>query len=133
MGNQEHVHKLGYRTNQDIQKSHLNLERLTGHPNKQWSYDGILGGGSGNLYDENINAARATSVLYSGTFNGEKQYNVAVSTDNTALVTMTWKWWGLFDFHMEEVNIEGAIMNRGPGYHSRNEENRIRAVYKPKP
>ena len=32
MGNQEHVHKLGYRTNQDIQKSHLNLERLTGHP-----------------------------------------------------------------------------------------------------
>ena len=98
---------------------------------KQWSYDGILGGGSGNLYDENINAARATSVLYSGTFNGEKQYNVAVSTDNTALVTMIWKWWGLFDFHMEEVNIEGAIMNRGPGYHSRNEENRIRAVYKP--
>ena len=34
MGNQEHVHKLGYRTNQDIQKSHLNLERLTGHPIK---------------------------------------------------------------------------------------------------
>ena len=32
MGNQEHVHKLGYRTNQDIQKSNLNLERLTGHP-----------------------------------------------------------------------------------------------------
>ena len=32
MGNQEHVHKLGYRTNQDIQKSYLNLERLTGHP-----------------------------------------------------------------------------------------------------
>ena len=35
MGNQEHVHKLGYRTNQDIQKSHLNLERLTGHPSEQ--------------------------------------------------------------------------------------------------
>ena len=35
MGNQEHVHKLGYRTNQDIQKSYLNLERLTGHPTKQ--------------------------------------------------------------------------------------------------
>ena len=34
MGCQEHVHKLGYRTNQDIQKSHLNLERLTGHPKK---------------------------------------------------------------------------------------------------
>ena len=34
MGNQEHVHKLGYRTNQDIQKSNLNLEPLTGHPNK---------------------------------------------------------------------------------------------------
>ena len=33
MGCQEHVHKLGYRTNQNIQKSHLNLERLTGHPN----------------------------------------------------------------------------------------------------
>ena len=98
---------------------------------KQWSYDGFLGDGNGNLYDENINAARATSVLYSGTVNGEKQYNVAVSTDNTALVTMTWKWWGVLDFHMEEVNIEGAIMNRGPGYHSRNEENRIRAVYKP--
>ena len=34
MGCQEHVHKLGYRTNQDIQKSYLNLERLTGHPNE---------------------------------------------------------------------------------------------------
>ena len=32
MGCQEHVHKLGYRTNQNIQKSYLNLERLTGHP-----------------------------------------------------------------------------------------------------
>ena len=32
MGCQEHVHKLGYRTNQNIQKSNLNLERLTGHP-----------------------------------------------------------------------------------------------------
>ena len=33
MGCQEHVHKLGYRTNQNIQKSKLNLEPLTGHPN----------------------------------------------------------------------------------------------------
>ena len=32
MGCQEHVHKLGYRTNQNIQKSNLNLEPLTGHP-----------------------------------------------------------------------------------------------------
>ena len=36
MGNQEHVHKLGYRTNQNIQKSYLNLEPLTGHPKKQF-------------------------------------------------------------------------------------------------
>ena len=35
MGCQEHVHKLGYRTNLNIQKSKLNLERLTGHPNQQ--------------------------------------------------------------------------------------------------
>ena len=34
MGCQEHVHKLGYRTNQNIQKSNLNLEPLTGHPNE---------------------------------------------------------------------------------------------------
>ena len=32
MGCQEHVHKLGYRTNQNIQKNYLNLEPLTGHP-----------------------------------------------------------------------------------------------------
>jgi len=38
LGNQEHVHKLGYRTNQDIQKSYLNLERLTGHPNNYSKY-----------------------------------------------------------------------------------------------
>ena len=34
MGCQEHVHKLGYRTNQNIQKNYLNLEPLTGHPSK---------------------------------------------------------------------------------------------------
>ena len=32
MGCQEEVDKLGYRTNQNIQKSNLNLETLTGHP-----------------------------------------------------------------------------------------------------
>ena len=40
MGNQEHVHKLGYRTNQDIQKSYLNLERLTRHPIKLYDLVG---------------------------------------------------------------------------------------------
>lgn len=39
MGNQEHVHKLGCRTNQDIQKSYLNLERLTGHPNNEYTQE----------------------------------------------------------------------------------------------
>ena len=43
MGCQEHVHKLGYRTNQNIQKSNLNLEPLTGHPNYcQYLVDGLL-------------------------------------------------------------------------------------------
>ena len=34
---QEHVHKLAYITNQNIQKSNLNLEPLTGHPSKEYT------------------------------------------------------------------------------------------------
>ena len=94
---------------------------------KKWKYNSIfIGDDEGDLYEENKDYARATSVYFQGGDPADiNNYIPVQSGDYVALSTLVQN----SVFGSTEQAIAGAVANRGAGYKSRSSVNRVRCVY----
>lgn len=102
---------------------------------KEWNYEAILVRGSGSLYQENLEYARATSVEYKGKdpITGQEIYDSVPSLDHEATRRISYFLIGSWSGEEDILDDNGAPKQpvRDLGYQPKTEKNRIRCVYKP--